>query len=547
MAQIHIPPTSSRTHTIMGGKTKNITKNHSGLAGDSKTIHIEGTSTSRTITRNSVHTGQMITKNSVHTSVQSTMDGDQATSNPNGDTTDIPRITTTIRPRRHTSVTSENNRHTEITIYGLNVCGLNSKLDNGMLNDYIKKSDIFCISESKVSKGNHIDNYTVFNLENKPKKYPLPGIHGLQVYITDHIAGKCCQISDINSLCEAVLWINVADSFIVGALYTPHEGSKYYCNDYFTDLALEICDIKSKYDLPIMLIGDFNSRTGSLNDILLMENNDDVLDASNFDYPDIINILNDLNLPVNRSNKDIKINNNGKKLIDMCKCLELCIVNGRIGSDKSIGNTTCNDTSTIDYVLCTPDLLPNITDFTVHDFDPLLSDKHRPISVSLNLTKSLHDINTEPTNKNEADNTKTHYIKCKWDSSKKGEYIQNFDMNKIDTISNTLSTVNMGGVTLPWIDSIAQDLKDLLIEPATTTGMYKKVPPKSKKRKPNTNKPWFNEVCKNSKNNYKTFKNSLKGKPRGTNTNQLNSLAKKHKRIIRSEKRKYEKRSLMPN
>ena len=247
----------------MGGKTKNITKNHSGLAGDSKTIHIEGTSTSRTITRNSVHTGQMITKNSIHTSAQSTMDGDQATSNPNGDTTDIPRITTTIRPRRHTSVTSENNRHTEITIYGLNVCGLNSKLDNGMLNDYIKKSDIFCISESKVSKGNHIDNYTVFNLENKPKKYPLPGIHGLQVYIADHIAGKCCQISDINSLCEAVLWINVADSFIVGALYTPHEGSKYYCNDYFTDLALEICDIKSKYDLPIMLIGDFNSRTAN--------------------------------------------------------------------------------------------------------------------------------------------------------------------------------------------------------------------------------------------------------------------------------------------
>ena len=163
MAQIHTPPTSSRIHTIMGGKTRNITKNHSGLAGDSKTTHIEGTSTSRTITRNSVHTGQTITKNSVHTSGQPTMDGDQATSNPNGDTTDIPRITTTIRPRRHTSVTSENNRHTEITIYGLNVCGLNSKLDNGVLNDCIKKSDIFCISESKVSKGNHIDNYTVFN------------------------------------------------------------------------------------------------------------------------------------------------------------------------------------------------------------------------------------------------------------------------------------------------------------------------------------------------------------------------------------------------
>ena len=171
--QIHTPPISSKIHTKMGGITKttnadqNTTINHSRLAGDSKTSHIEGTSTTKTITRNGVHTSKMIIKNSAHTSVQTTMDGDQAISNLNSDTTDNLRMTTTIRPRRHTSVTSENNRHTEITIYGLNVCGLNSKLDNGVLNDCIKKSDIFCISESKVSKGNHIDNYTVFNFENK--------------------------------------------------------------------------------------------------------------------------------------------------------------------------------------------------------------------------------------------------------------------------------------------------------------------------------------------------------------------------------------------
>ena len=401
-----------------------------------------------------------------------------------------------------------------INICGLNVYGLSSKLALGELNDFIKEFDIFCITESKVSEGPHIENYTVFNLEKKTKKYPYPGIHGLQVYVEDHIAGLCCQINDINPICETVLWIKISENFIVGALYIPHENSKHHCHEFFTDLALDICDIKSKYDLPIMLIGDFNSRTGTMNDLLLAENANEVLDSSNFNHPDIINILKCLDLPVNRSNKDTKTNNNGKKLIEMCKCHEMCIVNGRLGSDKNIGNTTCNNVSTIDYVICTPDLLPKLTDFTVHNFCPLLSDKHRPISVSLNLTNSLPDINTDTTNTN---NTNTHYIKCKWDNNKKGEYTQNFDMSKINIISNNLSTLNVDEVTLPMIDSIALGLKEVLIDPAKTTGMYKQVPLNTKKRKPNSNRPFFNTACITSKNNYKAFKNSLKDKPKGTN------------------------------
>ena len=41
-------------------------------------------------------------------------------------------------------------------------------------------------------------------------------------------------------------------------MYIPHESSKHHCHEFFTDLALDICDIKSKYDLPIMLRGQSN-------------------------------------------------------------------------------------------------------------------------------------------------------------------------------------------------------------------------------------------------------------------------------------------------
>ena len=272
----------------------------------------------------------------------------------------------------------QGNDNKQLKICGLNVCGLNSKINNGVFNDYINMFDIFCITESKVSKGNNINNYSVFNL-NKSKKYPLPGIHGLQVYIKDGIAGQCCQIDDIDFLCESVLWIKISNDFILGALYIPHQGSKYYCSQFFDDIALDICSIRKSYELPLMLIGDFNSRTGVLNDIMLHETCDDVLDISNFIFPNILNIFQCLNVPINIISKDKTVNNNGKDLIDLCQCHELCIINGRFGDDKNIGNTTCDDKSVVDYVLCTPELLENITHFTVDSFDPLLSDKHKPI------------------------------------------------------------------------------------------------------------------------------------------------------------------------
>ena len=141
----------------------------------------------------------------------------------------------------------------------------------------------------------------------------------------------------------------------------PYEGSKYHHPDIFEELSLDICNIKSKYDsIPLMLIGDFNSRTGLLSDIMIQDQNDPMDEYNcNFDHPNIISILNSSNIPINRNNEDKKfINNNGRKLIEMCKCHELCIANGRIGADKGIGHKTCGNKSTIDYLICTPDIFP---------------------------------------------------------------------------------------------------------------------------------------------------------------------------------------------
>ena len=84
----------------------------------------------------------------------------------------------------------------------------------------------------------------------------------------------------------------------------PHEGSKYHNTELFDDLSLDICSIRSKYDIPLMIVGDLNSRTGLTNDIMLCDQSDnDILDASNFKYPDIIDIFNSMNVPLDRKIK----------------------------------------------------------------------------------------------------------------------------------------------------------------------------------------------------------------------------------------------------
>ena len=107
--------------------------------------------------------------------------------------------------------------------------------------------------------------------------------------------------------------------------------------------------IRAKYDVPTILMGDFNARTGTTSDFELIYDYDKLFMDNDpymiyFEKEDIFH----------RKNKDKHINRNGEKLIDFCKMSDMKILNGKIGKDKILGNFTCYTTrgsSTIDYVI----------------------------------------------------------------------------------------------------------------------------------------------------------------------------------------------------
>ena len=215
---------------------------------------------------------------------------------------------------------------------------------------------------------------------------------------------------------------------------------------------------------------------------------------------------------------------------------EICIVNGRVGYDKYIGHFTFANSSTIDYAICSPDLFPYITDFKVDIFDPLLSDKHSPICITVNLVK---DRNQPITSKQEIPVGNSYVVKCKWENPNEDEYKKSFDMGKINSYLLKLSQVNPYDITHGGIDCIANELKDILLKPAKTTGMHKEIKIRANNSRLKTNKPWFNEQCKISMKGYKNFKKHLNRPPNENEQLNLRTLATKHRKLTRKVRRTY--------
>ena len=132
----------------------------------------------------------------------------------------------------------------------------------------------------------------------------------------------------------------------------PCESSKYWRNDIFETFFEDLIGMITVND-KVFIMGDFNARTGEIFDYISL---DDETPA----------------LPI-RKNRDEKVNNNCRQLVDLCKTTDFIILNGRTGSDRNIGEYTClnyNGRSAVDYMIVDHSLFDQVCDFKVECFDP---------------------------------------------------------------------------------------------------------------------------------------------------------------------------------
>ena len=188
-----------------------------------------------------------------------------------------------------------------------------------------------------------------------------------------------------------ILWCTISrrltqteNDVYCGIVYIPPIGSKYASDDPYTELQGEILRYCTKSS-QIILMGDFNSRTGKKDDIFCADDFLSDIHGLDFLVQESYGIRAEFlrnSVPLKRENSD-KTNTYGTQMTEFCRLSNLCILNGRIGRHTHNAKYTCKDKSVVDYFLCSPSLFDLLYDFCVLEFSSLYSDAHCPISLTL--------------------------------------------------------------------------------------------------------------------------------------------------------------------
>ena len=273
---------------------------------------------------------------------------------------------------------------------------------------------------------------------------------------------------------------NLQNNFFVVGAYINDITSSYYDDKIFQELHMDILEFGSG-DTPILFMGDFNGRTGTLDDV----------------YRESHQIENTISVPSTttnlpkRRNCDELTNSHGKKIIDICQTYNIVILNGRTKGDM-IGNFTHlnnnSGVSTVDYGLCNEYLLDSVDSFMVLPLTGL-SDHSKITTIFKNGIPI-------PKSNNDDYCWKAPKRKFKWESQNKREFV-----NALKNMTNEKEDI-AHRIEAGLIESSGTKIQQLFISAADQSLKVKvkrtgKVGINWKKRK--KSKKWFDKECNSLK------------------------------------------------
>ena len=311
-----------------------------------------------------------------------------------------------------------------------NCQGIKEKFETPDFQKLISTKDIFGICETWLKDGDESVNVPGFNfypLNRKREKGVTRG--GLGVFIRHEFKEYVKVMYDIST--ENILWCKIVKSFLnfnedlyVGIVYFPPEYSsreKRLQNDHFLNLSERTSTIPSE---KIILLGDFNARTGRTEDRLLKDKHDsDDTPLEFFSH-----------IKEQRYNQDNKENKYGKNLLDYCAQTQSYIANGRTLGDFQ-GRLTCYETrgsSTVDYAIIKESIKRIVKKFMV--LQPSYGSDHCPIilDVSYNPSTSLQYQKEKLTKMKP---------KIKWDENTKNIFCWHMNSPKLENDINNLENI----------------------------------------------------------------------------------------------------------
>ena len=435
-----------------------------------------------------------------------------------------------------------NKKKYDLKIGFWNVNGLNrEKTSEECFQQHIQLFDIIFLLETWHEKGSadqlhHPPEYLYECVFRKHKKKKGRASGGILVYYKKEY--KNILSFPFKNSSENILWIKIAKGFVhaskevyVAGVYNSPKYSNYTkennCN--IIEILTEQLKIFSSSDI-VFIGGDFNSRIGTQNDLILESEKDISYLTPDYEI--------DTTLPI-RNNQDISVNEYGLQLIDLCISSKMRILNGRTRGDLQ-GHVTYighKGNSTVDLVLASEFCLSKtemIQYLSVLDLSHL-SD-HCPIL--LKLSSLIPDTASKSNNQEKVIELNEKHPGYIWKHSLINNYSENLSQE-------TLKIKNPNNEREPFneIDNFLEQIQNAYISAAEKALKCKH--PNNSKRKKRKNQHWFNLNCHQLQKNLNRLGRILTKNPKNHFVKeQYFQLKRKYRANCRKEKRKYERNLL---
>ena len=260
----------------------------------------------------------------------------------------------------------------------------------------------------------------------------------------------------------------------------------------------------------VILQGDLNARTNTNRDFILPDKSDENTE---------------LGLPIRNSVDKVKMDNRGNEILEICKHLNLSIINGRKPGDMYGAYTSIqwNGNSLIDYVISSREIFESIPTMRVGQFIPWISDHcavHFQISTfmekQMKKTKKIHT------------SKQLEFFYWGNDSSEKFMEALRENENELDELNN-LNITNTAKIISKFTE-IIQNISQ-------KAGLKRK----GVKNRRNRNDPsWFDKECRAAKNNLRCQGNIVKRQPNCTDQKlKLFEQKRNFKKLIKDKKKRF--------
>ena len=299
----------------------------------------------------------------------------------------------------------------------------------------------------------------------------------------------------------------------LGSVYFSPSGTKEHISKQFRDLSEEIAKFQQKGE--VIIQGDFNARTGREKDFVnphIMDENYNHREAENMGV-------------VQRNSEDTTINPRGEELLELCKSLDMVILNGRKVSDLwgKMTSHQHNGSAVVDYVIVSVNLLSEVGNFSVGEFSAWVSDHcHLLFEV-----KSVQNI---PKQQEKLSELPSSFRFKEGDLEK---YITSLKMEENINILEEL----INSDTEP--EALVAKTTEILLNTCKKAG----IKPKKQLSSNKVSDPWFDNECE-------VLKKSIKKKCRALKANPKNDAIRKEilsdnkslKKMIRRKKDEYKEK-----